>query len=158
MAHVQVLVTFCTTVEPGGAKSVQTYQSPEPTISIPGYFPICYSLNLRGILYWHNFVILPYIGSVFFSQRTLRESSTTVWFPPHGIDFNISFHDFLRSQTCLKFWTPPFSLIFIFTFLKPPKAYSSVFRPSFPGPTPYLEHPLAPLKTTPKKVPKMLFL
>ena len=34
MVYVQVLATFCTTVRPGGAKSAQTYQPPEPMISI----------------------------------------------------------------------------------------------------------------------------
>ena len=51
MVYVQVLATFCTTVGPGGAKSAQTYQPPEPIISISGYFPTCYSLNLHGISY-----------------------------------------------------------------------------------------------------------
>ena len=53
---------------PGGAKSAQTYQSPEPIISIPGYLSTCYSLNFGRILYRQNFVIKPYTGSLFFPQ------------------------------------------------------------------------------------------
>ena len=71
---------------PGGAKSAQTYQPPEPMISIFGYFPARYSLNLPGVSYWHNFVIPPYIGSSSFPQWTLRESSITVWYSPHEVD------------------------------------------------------------------------
>ena len=73
-------------LRPGGAKSAQTYQPPEPMISIFGYFPARYSLNLPGVSYWHNFVIPPYKGSSSFPQWTLRESSITVWYFPHEVD------------------------------------------------------------------------
>ena len=99
----QVLATFCTTVVPGGAKSTQTYQPPEPIISIFGYIPTCYSLNLHRISYWHNFVIIPYIVPLFFPQWPLRESSTIVWHFP-----------LFTAPKLSHFWTPPlFPRIFI---------------------------------------------
>ena len=148
MVYVPVLATFCTTVEPGGAKSAQTYQSPEPIISISGYSPTCYSLNLHGISYQHNFVIIPYIGSVIPSTVNFKGK----------LDYRVVFS---MTSYCLKivsyFEHPPFLYFLMFISLNPPKVYSSVFRPSFPEPTPYLEYPLAPLKKPPRFL-KVLFL
>ena len=115
------------------------------------------SLNLSKVSYWHYSD--PYLGSEFLPQRILREGSITVWYSPHEIDLASAFMTFYSPKIISYCEHPPFSLLLIFILLSPPKAYSSVFRPSFPGPTPYLEYPLAPLKKKkPQKVPKMLFL
>ena len=151
MDYFQVLATFCTTVVPGGAKSNQTYQPPELITSIPGYFLACYSLNPPKVPYWHYSVIDPYIGSSFLPQWTLREGSTTVWYSPHEIDLTSAFMTSYSSKIISYCEHPPFPYFLIFIFLSPPKAYSSVFRPSFPGPTPYLEYLSAPLRAT--KIP-----
>ena len=45
MDYAQVLATFYTTIEPGGVKSAQTYQPPEPIISNSGYISTRYSLQ-----------------------------------------------------------------------------------------------------------------
>ena len=103
------------------------------------------SLNLPKASYRHYSD--PYLGSEFLPQRILRESSITVWYSPHEIDFSFNFHDFLQFQNYLILWIPPLSPLFlIFIFLSPPKIYPSVFRPSCPGPTPYIGYLLAPLK------------
>ena len=103
---------------PGGAKSAQTYQPPEPMISIFGYFPARYSSNLPWVSYWHNFVIPPYIGSSSFPQWTLRESSITVWCSPHEIDNSA----FMTVSKLSHIFKPPFCCFLVFTFSHPPSS------------------------------------
>ena len=140
--YTQVLATFCTTIQPGGAKSTQTYKSPELLISIPLYFPTCYSKNLYLISFRPKFVLISYTGFLFLPQWILRESSITVLYIHYRIDLNITFYDFLQSQKCL-ILSPPFPLILIKISKNPPEGtLASSVR--FPGPTPYLKCSLAP--------------
>ena len=146
MVYVQVLATFCTTVNQVEQKVPKLTNLLNPWSPFLGIFRL---VTARTFLGFPTDIIL---SSLLISvpHPSHSELSGKARLPCGVLHMKLITQLSWQFQNYLIFLNPPFAVFWYLLFLIPPQAYSSVFCPSFPGPTPYLEYPLAPLEKPPK--------